>query len=99
MGKSEEWAARFGLNTINYQSNRRKRAARLCSSLGGHAELSTSILPGAKVTYFSTFEEAVDDMTSVAVSKSIRFMIEGVMKSDNKWAVFYLTLDRVKSLC
>ena len=89
---SEEWARKLGICTINYQVNRKKRAARLCESIG-NARLSKGILPCAEIHYSPDYESCVEWFSHVADGLSTSghgpVIIHEVMKVESGWAVFY----------
>jgi hypothetical protein len=83
----------YDLDTINYHRRRKNRARILCEGLGCHAEYASQpFISGTRLAFFSSYEEAISDLISVAVSKGVKFVIYEVIKVDDRWAISYKTI-------
>jgi hypothetical protein len=80
------------IDKSNYFHQRRKRAKLLCDHLGDNAEyIRESICVDVVTNYFTSFEDAVDQISHVAREKSVKFFIHQVTKSNGRWGVIYKT--------
>lgn len=96
--KLTELASRYGINTKNYHHRRKARAKILCDGLGDHAIYANqSAMGGTKLATFSSYEEAVEDLKSVSILKSVVFMIYEVTKTDDRWGVSYKMISNTKA--
>jgi hypothetical protein len=83
----------FKIDTSNYFRQRRRRAELLCDHLGDCAEyIKESITTETRMNFFTSFEDAVDQISSVSKDKSVKFLVHQVTKSKGKWGVSYKTM-------
>jgi hypothetical protein len=84
---------KYGVDTSNFHQLRKDRARRLCGSLGKAASyVPQDFRDGTKLTCFSSFDEAVEDLTAISESKGIVFLIYEVTKiRSGGWGICYKT--------
>ena len=102
MSSQLELALKHGLDVTNYCQRRRDRARLLCEHLTGCAVFATErVFIGGRATQFASFDEAVEDIRSVADKRASTFVVHSVAKVRGRWVVFYKTipLDKSKKTC